>query len=139
VDFVGLADPTYFDLMSQLHRFEHRPCVLESSIRPGYMISFQVYLLHCCFILGLYFYNNVLHLTGIWFEYHSLFRICVFAIKFRGMICPKSAYSNIHILLLLCSVLYTHWGQCVIQIWGYGRTKHCPIFCYAISKNSVEF
>jgi lysylphosphatidylglycerol synthetase-like protein (DUF2156 family) len=59
--------------MSQLHRFEQRPCALESSIRPGYMISFQVYLLHCCFILGLYFYNNVLHLTGIWLEYHPLF------------------------------------------------------------------
>jgi len=29
------------------------------------MISIQVYLLHCCFILSLYFYNNVLHLTGI--------------------------------------------------------------------------
>jgi len=57
--------------MSQLHRFKHRPCALESSIRSGYMISFQVYLLHCCFILGLYFYNNVLHLTGIWLEYHS--------------------------------------------------------------------
>jgi len=23
---------------------------------------------------GLYFYNNVLHLTGIWLEYHSLFQ-----------------------------------------------------------------
>jgi hypothetical protein len=63
--------------MSQVHWFEHRPCTLESFIRPGYMISFQVYLLHCCFILCLYFYNNVLHLTSIWLEYHSLFQdIC---------------------------------------------------------------
>jgi len=58
--------------MSQLHWFEHKPCTLESSFKPGYMISFQVYLLHCCFILSLYFYNNVLHLTSIWLEYHSL-------------------------------------------------------------------
>jgi hypothetical protein len=124
--------------MSQLYRFEHKPCALESSIRPRYMISFQVYLLHCCFILILYFYNNVLHLTGIWLEYHSLFSICVFAIKFGGMICPKSAYSGIPILLLLCSVLYTQWRQCTIQVWRYGRTKHYPIFCYATSKNLVE-
>jgi hypothetical protein len=114
------------------------PCALESSIRPGYMFSFQVYLLHCCFILGLYFYNNVLHLTGIWLEYDSPFRICVFAIKFGGMICPTFAHSGIPILLLLCSNLYTYWEQCVIQVWGYGRTKHCPIFCYVISKNLVE-
>jgi len=66
------------------------------------------------------------------------FRICVFAIKFGGMICPASAHSGIPILLLLCSILYTHWGQCVIQVWGYGRTKHCPIFCYVIAKNLVE-
>jgi hypothetical protein len=26
----------------------------------------------------------------------------------------------------------------VIQVWGYGRTKHCPIFCYVIAKNLVE-
>jgi hypothetical protein len=66
------------------------------------------------------------------------FRTCVFSIKFGGMICPTSAHSGIPILLLLCSVLYTYWGQCVIQVWGYGRTKHCPIFCYVISKNLVE-
>jgi hypothetical protein len=46
------------------------------------------------------------------------FRTCVFAIKFGGMICPAFAHSGIPILLLLCSVLYTHWGQCVIQVWG---------------------
>jgi lysylphosphatidylglycerol synthetase-like protein (DUF2156 family) len=125
--------------MSQHHRFEHRPCTLESSIKPGYMISFQVYLLHCCFILSLYFYNNVLHLTSIWLEYHFFFLgTCVFANKFGGMICSTSAHSGIPILLRLCSILYTHWGQCVIQVWGYGRTKHCPIFCYVIAKNLVE-
>jgi hypothetical protein len=73
-------------------------------------------------------------------EYHSLFfRTCVLTIKFGGMICPASAHSGILILLLLCSVLYTHWGQCVIQVWGYGRKKHCPIFCYVILKHAVDF
>jgi hypothetical protein len=137
VDSVGLVVPTYFDQMSQLHRFEHSHCALESSIRLGYMISFQVYLLHCCFILSLYFYNNVLHFTGICLEYHSFFRICVFAIKFGGMICLISAHSGIPILLLLCSVLYTHLGQCVIQVLGYEITEYCPIFCYVFSKNLV--
>jgi hypothetical protein len=55
------------------------------------------------------------------------------------MICPASAHSGISILLLLCLVLYTHWGQCVIQVWGYGRTKHCPIFCYVILEHAVDF
>jgi hypothetical protein len=39
------------------------------------------------------------------------FRICVFAIKFGGMICPIFAHSSILIILLLCSILYTHWEQ----------------------------
>jgi hypothetical protein len=126
--------------MSQILRIEHRPCALESSIRPGYMISFQVYLLHCCFILSLYFYNNVLHLTGIWLEYHSLFKDMCFCNLVWGMICPTSTHSSIHILLLLCSVLYSHWGQCVIQakVYRYGIMKRCLIFCYVISKNLVE-
>jgi hypothetical protein len=73
--------------MRQLHRFEHRPCTLESSIRPGYMISFQD-LLHCCFILGLYLYNNVLHLTGIWLEYYSLFQDMCFYNQIWGYDMP---------------------------------------------------
>jgi hypothetical protein len=35
-------------------------------------------------------------------------------------------------------VLHTNWEQCVIQVWGYGRAKHCPIFYSIISKNLVE-
>jgi hypothetical protein len=55
------------------------------------------------------------------------------------MICPAFAHSSIPILLLLCSVLYTHCGQCVIQVWGYERAKHYPIFCYVILEHAVDF
>jgi hypothetical protein len=55
------------------------------------------------------------------------------------MICHASAHLGILILLLLCSVLYAHWGQCVIQVWGYGRTKHYPIFCYVILEYAGDF
>jgi hypothetical protein len=27
----------------------------------------------------------------------------------------------------------------VIQVWGYGRTKHCPIICYVILEHAVDF
>jgi hypothetical protein len=47
---------------------------------------------------------------------------------------PISTHSGIPILLPLCSVLYTHWGQCVIQVSGYEKTKHYPIFFYVISR-----
>jgi len=97
VDSIGLVNPTYFDKMNQLHRFKHKPCALESFIRPGYMISFQVYLFHCCCILSLYFYNNVLHLTVFGWSITLFFRICVFAIKFWGRICPTSTHLGIPI------------------------------------------
>jgi len=45
------------------------------------------------------------------------------------MICPASAHSGIPILLLLCSVLYIHWGQCVIQVWGYVLGVVLAAFC----------
>jgi hypothetical protein len=80
----------------------------------------------------------VLHLTSILVGVSLSFSGRVFTIKFGGVICLASAHSGIPILLLLCSVLYTHWGQCVIQVWGYERTKHCPIFCYVILERAVD-
>jgi len=100
--------------------------------RPGYMISFQAYLLHFCFILSLYFYNNVFLFIGIWLEYHSLFQDMCFCNQFLRYDMPQICLFRYSYPLTVSSVLYTHWGQCVIQVWGYGRTKHCPIFCYVI-------
>jgi hypothetical protein len=53
------------------------------------MITFQVYLLHFCFILSLYFYNNVFLFTGIWLEYHSLFQDMCFCNQFLGYNMPQ--------------------------------------------------
>jgi hypothetical protein len=125
--------------MSKHHRFEHRPCTLESSIRPGYMISFQVYLLHCCFILSLYFYNNVLHLTSIWLEYHSLFQDLCFCKQVWGYDMPRIfSFIYSYPLIVMFSSIYTLGTMCDSSL-GYGRTKHCPIFCYVILEHAVDF
>jgi hypothetical protein len=99
--------------MSQVHRFEHRPCVLESSIKQGYMISFQFYLLHCCFIFSLYFYNNVLHLTSFWLKYHCLFQDVLLQSSLGVWYAP---YLLIQVFLSsYCYVqFYTHIGD---NVW----------------------
>jgi len=39
------------------------------------------------------------------------------------------AFSHFDVSLLLVMYLYTtHWGQCVIQVWGYEKTL-CPFVC----------
>jgi hypothetical protein len=118
--------------MSQLHWFEHRPCTPESSIRLGYMISFQVYLLHCCFILSLYFYNNVLHLTSIWLEYHSLFQDLCFTIKFGGMICLASTHSGSYPLTIMFSSIHTLGTMCDsnLGVWK-SETLSNILLCYS--------
>jgi hypothetical protein len=91
-------------------------------------------------VLFLVYIFTIMCCTSLVFGWSIIlfFKTCVFTIKFGGMICPASAHSGIPILLRLCSILYIHWGQCVIQVWWYGRTKHCPIFCYVIAMNLVE-
>jgi len=99
--------------MSQDHRFEHRPCVLESSIRPGYMISFQVYFLHYCFILSLYFYNNVLHFTSIWLEYHYLFQDMCFCNQVWGYDMPRiCSFRYSYPLIVMFSFIHTLGTMC---------------------------
>ena len=64
----------------------------------------------------------------------SFSRTCVFAFKFGGMICPTSAYSGIPILLILLFSSVHTLGQCMIQVWGYGKTKHGPLLMLCHSK-----
>jgi len=90
------------------------------------MISFQVYLLHCWFILGLYFYNNVLHLTSIWLEYHSLFQDMCFCNQVWGCDMPHICsfrysyhltvtFSSIHILGTMCDSSLGVWKSKILS------------------------
>ena len=102
--------------MSELHRFKHRLCALESSIRPGYMISFQVlssllFNFHSLIIFLQQYVALDWYLVGVSL---IVLKIFVFAYKFGGMICPTSAYSGIPILLLLFFRFYIHIG---VYIW----------------------
>jgi hypothetical protein len=119
--------------MSQLHRFEHMPCTLESSIRPGYMISFQVYLLHCCFILRLYFYNNVLNLTSIWLEYHSLFQDMCFYNQVSGYAMPCiCSFRYFYPLIVMFSSIHTLGTMCdsSLGVWK-KETLSNILLCYS--------
>jgi hypothetical protein len=77
------------------------------------MISFQVYLRHCWFIFLQQCVALNWNLVGVSLSFTGYVFLQT---SFGAMICPKSAYSGTAILLLLCSVLYTHWGQCLIQV-----------------------
>jgi len=77
-------------------------------------------LLHCCFILSLYFYNNVLYLTGIWLEYHSLFKDMCFCNQVWGYDMPyiysfrysyplTVMFSSIHTLGTMCDSSLGVW------------------------------
>jgi len=77
----------------------------------------------CCFILCLYFYNNVLHLTSIWLEYHSLFQDMCFCNQVWGYDMPHIySFRYSYPLTVMFNSIHT-LGQCVNQVWGYGRTK----------------
>jgi len=121
--------------MSQHHRFEHRPCTLESSIKPGYMISFQVYLLHCCFILSLYFYNNVLHLTSIWLEYHFFFsRDMCFCKQVWGYDMPHiCSFRYSYPLTIMFSSIHTLGTMCdsSLGVWK-NETLSNILLCYIL-------
>jgi hypothetical protein len=85
--------------MSKLHRFEHRPSALESSIRPRDMISFQVifsiivsFLIYIfttmCYIwlifgwsLTLFFSGHVFFQSslGVWYAPHLLIQVFLFS------------------------------------------------------------
>jgi len=76
------------------------------------MISFQVYLLHCCFILSLYFYNNVLHLTGIWLDYLSFSDMC-FCNQVWGYDMPQICLFRYSYLLVLW-LAYSVWTKSLV-------------------------
>jgi len=119
--------------MSQLHRFENRPCALESSIRPGYMICFQVYLLHCCFILSLYFYNNVLHLTSIWLEYHSHFQdMCFYNQVWRYDLPRICSFRYSYPLIVMFNSIHTLETLCdsSLEVWK-NKTLSNILLCYS--------
>jgi hypothetical protein len=56
-----------------------------------------------------YFFQDMfLHTSlGVWYAPHLLIQVFIYFWSYF-------------------SVLYTHWRQCVVQVWRYGRTKHYP-------------
>jgi hypothetical protein len=97
-------------------------------VRPRGRMSHMTYLGHFS-PFPHHFYNNVA-LDCSWLEYQFFFRTCVFGYKFGGMIYPHLLtqvllYHSPHF-----SILYIHWGQCMIQVWGYERHIYTHLSCF---------
>lgn len=109
---------------TQVRTFAHPWAI----VRPRGRMSHMTYLGHFS-PFPHHFYNNVA-LDCSWLEYQFFFRTCVFGYKFGGMIYPHLLtqvllYPSPHF-----SVLYIHWGQCMIQVWGYERHIYTHLSCF---------
>jgi hypothetical protein len=74
--------------------------------------------------------TTMLHLIVLGGSINFFFRTCVFGYKFGGRIYPHLLtqvllYPSPHF-----SVLYIHWGQCMIQVWGYERHIYTHLSCF---------
>jgi hypothetical protein len=59
--------------------------------------------------------------------------LCLLFLCFSGQVFAIQVWGSVHTLCLTCTiprVLYflTHWGQCVILVWGWGR-HFCHFIC----------
>ena len=106
-------------------RTERKPYALDSSLHQGtwspsrfilsIVVSFFDYTLTTMCALDWY-------LVGVSLSFSRR----VFAYKFWGMICPHLLIQVFQYPWSYFLVLYIHWGQCLIQVWGYEKKKILP-------------
>jgi hypothetical protein len=74
-------------------------------------------------------FTTMLHLVVLGWSINFFQDMC-FWIQVWGYDIPTSAHSGILYPSPHFSVLYIHWGQCMIQVWGYERHIYTHLSCF---------
>jgi hypothetical protein len=74
-------------------------------------------------------FTTMLHLIVLGWSINFFQDMC-FWIQVWGYDIPTSAHSGILYPSPHFSVLYIHWGQCMIQVWGYERHIYTHLSCF---------
>ena len=125
-------------IVSQPHRIKRKPCVLDSSLHQGTWSPSRSILSIVASFFDYIFTTICCTWLFLGWSITLFSRTCVFAYKFGGMTCPHLLIQVFLSSWSYFSVLDIHWGQCMIQVWGYGKTITVQNCCYVILKHVVE-